>query len=521
MIFKQTLQGSGIQTFSLIILFVLGVFSVGAQPRADIDSSFAEDGWLVLPWAKQNITVNSMLVQPDGKFVVAGRYNVSDVVTSFCLMRMMPDGTPDTDFGDEGLVITPIDSFFDNGRNVVMDKEGNLYLAGSTGMGEVSDWVIVKYLDNGRLDEGFGNKGMLIGDLEGYDYAIKLAIARDGLIAIVNTTVDETDFVVIKRDFTGKPDTDFGDKGSVQIDLGANDYATDIEIDDAGNIIIGGSTAEQFTWNSFFVRLTSDGAFDKTFSEDGIFIYTISEYGDQLRDIVLYQDGSILACGNAYDENRDQDFTLVRLNADGTPDTGFGEEGVTITKVSEGFDATQNVILFEDGSILVCGYAWQEEGDYKLTAYKSDGAIDEDFASGGLVSLDYNNSDEVPLHMVLAPDNSIYILGGFFSQNRSIPLLTKLISGYEVSVSPIRNTGDISVFPNPANRTVQIELGQQNVSSISIRLVDLQGREVASTNINSVNAVLSYELPAGLNNGLYQLIVTSEKGIWSTPIIKE
>src|SRR5436190_20412857 len=69
---------------------------------------------------------SSVLVQPDGKIVLAGQTGDSD--TDFALARYNADGSLDTSFANGG---TPVGANDDLGRSVVLQADGKILVAGT------------------------------------------------------------------------------------------------------------------------------------------------------------------------------------------------------------------------------------------------------------------------------------------------------------------------------------------------------------------------------------------------------
>ena len=80
------------------------------------------------------------------------------------------------------------------------------------------------------------------------------------------------------------------------------------------------------------------GALDTSFGDDGIATVNVQEAGtaETVRGIVLQADGKIILAGTAEGIEREEEIpaatniniVVVRLNADGTVDPSFGEDGV-------------------------------------------------------------------------------------------------------------------------------------------------------------------------------------------------
>ena len=70
-----------------------------------------------------------ILVQPDGKLVVAGEAGTA-TGQDFALARYNPDGSLDTSFGSGGWVVTDFFGDDDYGRALARQPDGKLLVAG-------------------------------------------------------------------------------------------------------------------------------------------------------------------------------------------------------------------------------------------------------------------------------------------------------------------------------------------------------------------------------------------------------
>lgn len=145
--------------------------------------------------------------------------------------------------------------------------------------------------------------------------------------------------------------------------------------------------------------------------------------------------GKILAVGNAARSLRggfpDQDFALVRYNLDGTMDNTFGTGGKVVTPVSSGGDIATGVAIQSDGKILVSGVA---NDDFALVRYNANGTLDTTFggkAKGKVITDFSRNSRDLPLDMVVQADGSILVVGLTVPQNgqRAVALVCYTADG--------------------------------------------------------------------------------------------
>jgi len=93
--------------------------------NGSIDTSFAQNG-IFTPEADFNVG-NSIGLQSNGKLVAFGYA----YITGFAIARLNPNGTPDTSFGTNGRVITPINSSSGAAGGAVQ-SDGKILAFGST-----------------------------------------------------------------------------------------------------------------------------------------------------------------------------------------------------------------------------------------------------------------------------------------------------------------------------------------------------------------------------------------------------
>ena len=98
--------------------------------------------------------------------------------------------------------------------------------------------------------------------------------------------------------------------------------------------------------------------------------------------VTLQSDGKIVVAGTS-DNGNNRDFSLIRLNANGSLDTSFNGTGKAIIPVgSDGWD--NSVTLQSDGKIVVAGSSRNIEGDldFSLIRLNANGSLDTTFNSG-------------------------------------------------------------------------------------------------------------------------------------------
>nr|WP_294859352.1 T9SS type A sorting domain-containing protein [uncultured Fluviicola sp.] len=208
----------------------------------------------------------------------------------------------------------------------------------------------------------------------------------------------------------GSLDNTFATGGKFYTSLGTfNDGINAIAVQSDDKIVLGGYTQLSYVTSDFaLIRCNADGTLDPGFGTGGIVITDV-ESRSQGSSVAIQSDGKILLGGFSgwY-------INLVRYNGDGTLDTGFGTGGKVITDV-EGYysEKCKSLTILSDGKILVGGYGQHSANDnpyFMLLRYNSDGSLDDTFGINGKVI----GSEGKANSMVVQGDGKI-ILGGSFN----------------------------------------------------------------------------------------------------------
>ncbi len=123
-----------------------------------------------------------------------------------------------------------------------------------------------------------------------------------------------------------------------------------------GKIVVAGSSG-----NADFAvaRYNADGSLDAM---------SVIDLGpsDEAYAVAIQSDGKIVVAGTTY-IGTTHDFTLLRLNADVTPDTSFGM-GIVITDF--GYEDYGNAMAIDsDGKIVVVGHSNNGADDFAVARY--------------------------------------------------------------------------------------------------------------------------------------------------------
>ena len=80
---------------------------------------------------------------------------------------------------------------------------------------------------------------------------------------------------------------------------------------------------------------------------------------------------------------------------------------------------------------------------------------------------------------------------------------------------------DMTVYPNPASTTVQVEINANNDTNATISVLDLSGRVVMNYNLNLVKGFNQEQLNiSDLGDGIYQIQIASDAEVLTSKFVK-
>ena len=102
----------------------------------------------------------------DDEYIYLGGRTDDGGGNNFALVRYNKDGTIDTNFGPnkDGKVVTDINNSNDSGRSLQLDTS-HIYLGGYTYANGSDDFALVRYNKNGTIDTDFGQDGKVVTDI--------------------------------------------------------------------------------------------------------------------------------------------------------------------------------------------------------------------------------------------------------------------------------------------------------------------------------------------------------------------
>jgi len=373
-------QNSGNTDFSVVRLNTDG----------SLDTSFSGDGKALIPVGTGADYGYSVALQADGKIIVAGT-SVNSGANDFSVVRLNADGSLDTSFSGDGKLLIPVGSGNDYGYSVAIQADGKILIAGFSAVGNGNDFSIVRLNADGSLDTSFSGDGKaIIPASASSDNGYSVALQADGKILIAGSGSNGgADVCVVRLNADGSLDTSFGGDGTVLIPVGSsNDYGYSVAVQADGKIVVAGYSVNSGATDFSVIRLNADGSLDTGFSGDGKTMIPVGSGNDLAYSVAVQADGKILVAGYSVNGSNN-DFSVIRLNADGSLDTGFSGDGKALIPVGSGDDISRGITVQSDGKILIAGYSYiGSDTDFSVVRLNADGSLDTGFNGSTVNTLD-------------------------------------------------------------------------------------------------------------------------------------
>lgn len=491
----------------------------------NLDTSFGNNGQVLLPIASSNDQLRAIASQSDGKIIAVGA--VESSFFKFGLCRLLADGSLDTSFGNDGIVGTTLGPLDDNATAIAIQSDDKILVTGySFSFGAELDFVLVRYLANGELDPSFGNNGSVRTNVNSPDdFAYDLAIQEDGKILVAGYSSDpENDFLnLIRYHENGDLDSSFGNEGIANININLiTPKCKALTLLNNGKIVLGGYayTGANTDLDFVLVQLLENGQLDHSFGNQGILTTSISTATDEVSSLASLADGRLLLAGYTYNTigSGERDFVLAQYLADGSLDSSFGDNGIVITDLNNHDDILADINIQTDGKIIAIGTSDPEFGglgadpsSFALVRYLSNGALDPTFGDNGVVLSAATAYANVAESVLIQDDNKI-VVGGF-SYNGSDYDFS--LSRYDVNI--LVSTSEVNIaneqyliYPNPVTQaTINIQVNSLQQQEIRFLFYNELGQLLNTQTSQCSEGTHAITLPIGsLTRGTYLLQFT-------------
>lgn len=384
-----------------------------------LDATFGSAGSLEVDFNNQDDAAFGLTLDNSGRIVIVGAATI-DSTLDLGVVRCSADGVLDTSFGSTGKVTASVSLSYEEARDVVVQPDGNIVVAGFADVQSSDDFIVMRFLDGGLLDETFGDGAGFVRTrlTAAEDRCQSVILQPDGKIVAAGwTTASNRNFAAVRYLSDGSLDTTFGVSGIARTPVGlGDDMAYVLQRQGDGKLLLAGTasyTSEQFA----VIRYTAAGVLDSSFGSAGKALFTLPDRDGTGTAMALQSDGKVLLGGTASSASL-SDLALLRLSSAGALDTTFNTTGRVITDLAQlpPISTARAVELQSDGRILVAGGSLEGDG-FKMIVqrYLSTGVADTSFGIQGRVILPIGNEGDLA-YCLTVQSNGRILIGGYTTQ---------------------------------------------------------------------------------------------------------
>jgi uncharacterized delta-60 repeat protein len=386
-----------------------------------IDSSYGKNGFSVTV----EMTNPSAVLQSDGKIVVVGAS--SSFNSDFIAARFTTDGQLDVSFGNKGVTITDAGSETDALSSVAIQGNGKIVAGGQTSRNGINQFALIRYNKDGTVDSSYGSQGLVITNFGNACYINSIALQTDNKVVAVGNynNGSASDFAIARYLKTGALDTTFNGNGEVASNFGNSDNAIAVAIDTNGKIVVGGYYTDP-SYNSHFeiARYATNGSLDSSFNGSGVTGTNFGNNQEFLAAMALQSNGEIIAGGNVYhpaDGTTIPEFALARFTVNGLVDSTFGTNGQVLDPVGSFDPDNMNCLeIAPNGQILSGGSTISNNFSFfALSRFNPNGSPDSSFGLDGNLLGYYPGNGVVYIGAMVQNDGKIVVNGSTSADDNS------------------------------------------------------------------------------------------------------
>ncbi len=206
-----------------------------------LDTAFGINGKVITDINEESNYGNDIIIQDDEKIIMIGTGN-----SDYTIARYNENGTLDDSFGENGIITTDIAGHFESPQSIIFQPDGKFIIAGSTYNGVDNDFSVIRYNTDGLLDISFGINGITTTDFDdAFNYANSLALQSDGKIVVTGYgNIDSYfKFNTARYNANGSLDSSFDFDGLTTFEIGSDvDICNSVAIQSDGKIILAGNS---------------------------------------------------------------------------------------------------------------------------------------------------------------------------------------------------------------------------------------------------------------------------------------
>ena len=217
------------------------------KPSGRLDRTFSGDGKVRTRIGIVYAEARAVAIAPDGKIVVAGEARINGK-SRFAVVRYRPNGSLDRSFGKDGKVTTRF-GVDDRASGVVIQPDGKIVVAGSTADKRFGyRFGLARYQAGGGLDPTFGGDGRVrtsFGDTDANAFDVALSNGKPIAVGRTGAIGGSFQFALSRYKSNGRRDGTFSADGRVVTRFRHGAIADTVAVQPNGRIVAFGENVRR------------------------------------------------------------------------------------------------------------------------------------------------------------------------------------------------------------------------------------------------------------------------------------
>jgi uncharacterized delta-60 repeat protein len=409
------------------------------------------------PGSGVNGVIQSLLIQPDGKVIVAGAFVAVNGLRRPGIARLNIDGSVDTSF-----LPALRDSVFPNVTCVALQPDGKVLVGGLFSVSGATLRGVARLTQDGNLDSSFimAEAGDRYSPMV---YAV--GVQPDGKIMVGGnfTMINGVGrYSVARLNTNGVLDSSFHSHPGI-----TNGSVRSIAVQTDGRTIIGG-WFQTSSGRQGVVRLNQNGSLDTSFG----LVFSDGAYGPNILSVLVRMDNKVLVAGHFQNVNGTNRNPILQLHPEGGLDADFDPEVGATAKIYCVAEQPDRAVIIGGNFGLFTSSGTDANHIARL---EPEGRVDGSFTSGAALQSGVRS-------FVMQRDGKVLIGGGYFTTvgNTRLHGVVRLDSNGSLDTSFSPGVGENSVV-------YSVALQPDGKSLISGELNFTVGDEITHTGMVRLN----------------------------------
>ncbi len=244
------------------------------------------------------------------------------------LIKADQDGVMDLTFANAGFFSLEVYSGYELATQVIEDKNGKVLVLGNAPNG-LAKMFLVRVNPNGTIDSSFGGDGIVLLDpLDENNTPVALMERPQGGYYVVSTTSGNgsSKVSIVSVSQNGNYNIDLGGPGEIQFQYQNMDTRAKTAAYHNGSIYVAGDfDGLNGNADGFITRIETDGTINTSFNQTGfnLILTTLANTADEfVKDMVIASDSSIFVSTISF---KDSNMLIIsRFQPDGNVSGSFG-----------------------------------------------------------------------------------------------------------------------------------------------------------------------------------------------------